>query len=189
MSSASKRLSRARDWRPDPMSAVYVCPKSQVPDAAERLKPSHLITLLDPSDDMPTPEGVAAHRHLRLGMNDIVHGLPDQTPPDEQHVREIIAFAQTWDRKRPMLIHCWAGISRSTATAFTVLCLLNARGRERKIATALRSASPFAYPNLRIVALADNLLDRDGRMVEAIDQMGPARAAFESELFALEIEH
>jgi len=49
------------------MPLIYVCPKSQVPDVAERLKPSHLITLLDPADHMPTPEGLAADRHLRLG--------------------------------------------------------------------------------------------------------------------------
>ena len=171
------------------MPAIYVCPKSQVPDAAERLRPSHLITLLDPADEMATPEGIAAHRHLRLGMNDVVQALPDHTPPDEQHVREIIAFAQTWDRKRPMLIHCWAGISRSTATAFTIACMINPRGREGRIAMALRGASPYAYPNARIVALADHLLSRDGRMVDAIDQMGPAQATYESQLFALGLDH
>ena len=59
------------------MPLIYVCPKSQVPDAAERLRPSHLITLLDPTDEMPTPEGILAHRHLKLGLNDIVQSLPD----------------------------------------------------------------------------------------------------------------
>jgi predicted protein tyrosine phosphatase len=171
------------------MPAIYVCPKSLVPDASERLKPSHLITLLDPADHMPTPEGIAAQRHLRLGMNDVVHALPDHTPPDEQHLREIIAFAQSWDRSRPMLIHCWAGISRSTATAFTIACMINPHGREERIAQALRAASPYAYPNARIVALADHLLERKGRMVDAIDRMGPALAAFESRLFSLGLEH
>jgi predicted protein tyrosine phosphatase len=171
------------------MPAIFVCPKSQVPDAAARLKPSHLITLLDPRDEMPTPEGIAAHRHLRLGMNDVVQALPDHTPPDEQHVREIIAFAQDWDRKRPMLIHCWAGISRSTATAFTVLCMINPHGREALIAKAMRSASPHAYPNSRIVALADHLLARQGRMVDALDLMGPAQATYENQLFSLGLEH
>jgi predicted protein tyrosine phosphatase len=171
------------------MPAIYVCPKSQVPDVSERLKPSHLITLLDPADHMPTPEGIAAQRHLRLGMNDVVHALPDHTPPDEQHLREIIAFAQSWDRSRPMLIHCWAGISRSTATAFTIACMINPHGREERIAKALRAASPYAYPNARIVALADHLLERKGRMVDAIDRMGPALATFESRLFSLGLEH
>lgn len=171
------------------MPLIYVCPKSQVPEVAERLRPSHLITLLDPRDEMPTPECVVSHRHLRLGLNDIVHALPDQTPPDEQHVREIIAFARDWDRKRPMLVHCWAGISRSTATAFTIACMVNPPGREERIAQALRAASPFAYPNARIVALADHLLSREGRMVEALDRMGPAIATYESQLFSLGLEH
>ena len=171
------------------MPLIYVCPKSQVPEAAERLRPSHLITLLDPRDEMATPEGIPAHRHLRLGLNDIVQLLPDHTPPDEQHVREIIGFARDWDRKRPMLIHCWAGISRSTATAFTVACMLNPHGREERIARALRSASPTAYPNARIVALADHLLSRGRRMVDALDQMGPAQAAYEAQLFSLGLDH
>jgi predicted protein tyrosine phosphatase len=171
------------------MPLIYVCPKSQVPEAAERLRPSHLITLLDPRDEMPTPECVPASRHLRLGLNDIVQAMADHTPPDEQHVREIIAFARDWDRKRPMLIHCWAGISRSTATAFTIACMVNQPGRELRIAQALRAASPFAYPNARIVALADHLLSRDGRMVDALDHMGPAIATYESQLFSLGLDH
>jgi predicted protein tyrosine phosphatase len=171
------------------MPLIYVCPKSQVPDAAERLRPSHLITLLDPRDDMPTPECVPPQRHLRLGLNDVVQALPDHTPPDEQHVREIIAFAETWDRARPMLVHCWAGISRSTATAYAIACMLNKHGAEERIALALRAASPYAYPNARIVALADHLLKRDGRMVDALDRMGPAQAAYESQLFGLRLDH
>jgi len=67
--------------------------------------------------------------------------------------------------------------------------MLNPRGRERQIALALREAAAHAQPNLRIVALADALLDRDGRMVEAVDQMGPARAVYEGELFALALKH
>ena len=54
-----------------------------------------------------------------------------------------------------MLIHCWAGISRSTAAAYVALCALNPHADERTLANRLRSASPQASPNPRIVALAD----------------------------------
>ena len=165
------------------MPAIYVCPKSQVPDVAERLRPSHLITLLDPADHMPTPDGIAGDRHLRLGMNDIVQVLPDHTPPDEQHVREIIAFAQSWDRTRPMLIHCWAGISRSTASAFTAMCLYNPDVDELKLAQQLRSLSHVATPNRRIVAFADDIMGRQGRMVDAVDAIGRGEDAFEGVIF------
>jgi predicted protein tyrosine phosphatase len=168
--------------------AIYVCPKSQVPDAARKLRPSHLITLLDPADDMPTPEEVLGHRHLRLGCHDIPVARPEFTAPDEAHVRELIAFAKDWDLSQPMLIHCWAGISRSTASAFTVACLLNAPGRERDIARLLRARAPHAQPNPRIVALADALLGRDGAMVDAIDAMGPASIVFEGQLFSIPVK-
>lgn len=170
------------------MPAIYVCPKSKVPDSVLRLRPSHLITLLDPADDMPTPEDVPGHRHLRLGLHDIATPRPDATAPDELHVRDLIAFARGWDRRQPMLIHCWAGISRSTASAFTVACMLSAPGRERDIAIRLRQAAPHAQPNPRIVAFADALLDREGRMVDAVDAMGPGEVVFEGRLFALTLD-
>lgn len=171
------------------MPAIYVCPKSKVPNAARDLRPSHLITLLDPSDDMPTPEHVSGHRHLRLGMHDVTTASPDyHTPPDDLHARELITFAKGWDRSQPMLIHCWAGISRSTASAFAIACMLNEPGHEEDIARLLRARAPHAQPNRRLVALADDILSRDGRMVDALDAMGPAKVVFEGVLFALPLE-
>jgi predicted protein tyrosine phosphatase len=167
------------------MPAIYVCAKSQVPESVQKLRPSHLITLLDPNDDMPTPDDVLGHRHLRLGLHDIATARADLTAPDEMHVRELIAFARDWDRRKPMLIHCWAGISRSTASAFTIACLFSPPGLEHDLARRLRQNAPHAQPNPRIVAFADALLDRDGRMVDAVDAMGPAEIVFEGRLFAL----
>ena len=169
------------------MPAIYVCPKSQVPDAARQLRPSHLITLLDPADEMPTPDEVPGHRHLKLGMHDISTARPDFIAPDEMHVRELIAFAKQWDRSQPMLIHCWAGISRSTASAFTIACMLNEPGREHDIAKLLRARAAHAQPNLRIIAIADALLGRDGNMVDAVDAMGPGSVVFEGVLFSLPV--
>ncbi len=170
------------------MPAIYVCSKSQVPEAARQIRPSHLITLLDPADDMPTPDEVPGHRHLKLGLHDIAVAQPDFVAPDEMHVRELIAFAKGWDRSQPMLIHCWAGISRSTASAFTIACMLNEPGREHDIARLLRARAAHAQPNLRIVAIADALLSRGGNMVEAVDAMGPGRIVFEGELFSLPVK-
>lgn len=168
------------------MPVIYVCPKSKVPNAARDLRPSHLITLLDPADDMPTPEHVSGHRHLRLGMHDVITPSPlHHAPPDEMHVRELIAFAKGWDRSQPMLVHCFAGISRSTACAFVVACMLNNPGREADIARLLRVRAPHAQPNRRLVALADDILNRDGGMLDALDAMGRAEIVFEGVLFAL----
>jgi len=169
------------------MPAIYVCPKSKVPALSEQLRPSHLVTLLDPEDLMPTPEGISGHRHLRLGMHDITRDVSLQTPPDEMHVRELLQFAKGWDRSQPMIVHCWAGISRSTASAFAIACMFNEPGREQDLARLLRARAPHAQPNSRIVAFADHLLDRQGRMVDAIDAMGPGRVVFEGVPFALPV--
>ena len=84
-----------------------------------------------------------------------------------------------------MLIHCWAGISRSTAAAYTALCMLRPDSDEEALARELRAASPSATPNRLIVSLADDILGRDGRMVKAIAGIGRGADAFEGTPFIL----
>ena len=93
-----------------------------------------------------------------------------------------------WDRKAPLVVHCYAGISRSTAGAFISLCAVNPKRSEKDIAARIRAASPTATPNARLVAFADRLLDRKGRMVEAIDAIGRGETAFEGVPFGIEVE-
>jgi predicted protein tyrosine phosphatase len=84
-----------------------------------------------------------------------------------------------------MLIHCYAGISRSTAAAFIALCALNPDQPEELIASDLRRSSDTASPNLRFVLLADSVLGRGGRMVEAVKGMGVCVRASECIPFKL----
>ena len=39
------------------------------------------------------------------------------THPERVHVEAMLAFFEAWDRQAPMLIHCYAGVSRSTAAS------------------------------------------------------------------------
>ncbi|MGH7246599.1 MAG: tyrosine phosphatase family protein, partial [Pseudomonadota bacterium] len=84
--------------------------------------------------------------------------------------------------------HCYMGISRSTASAFVSVCALNPQRDEQNIARALRHASPTATPNIRIVALADRLLGRQGRMIAAIESIGRGIVAQEAAPFRLALE-
>ena len=151
---------------------LIICGLSEVERVIARRAPSHLITLLDPASMIATPAGLGEGRHLRLGVNDIAEVLDGLVAPSESVVAEIIAFARDWDESAPMLVHCWAGISRSTAAAFAIACERSAPGKEAAIAQAMRAAAPHAYPNRRIVALADDLLGRQGRMVDAVEAIG-----------------
>jgi predicted protein tyrosine phosphatase len=87
------------------------------------------------------------------------------------------------------LIHCWAGISRSTAAAFISLCALNPEADELRLAQALREASPTAHPNRRLVRLGDTVLQRSGRMIEAVESIGPGEFAEEALVFTLPALH
>ena len=56
-----------------------------------------------------------------------------------------------------------------------------------QIARDIRRASRTAQPNARIVSIADRLLKRDGRMVRAIETIGPGHAAMEGDPFRLDL--
>jgi len=151
---------------------LIVCGLADVEPLIAVRRPSHMITLLDPATMIPTPPPLAPERHLRLGVNDIVEPMEDMVAPDETVVGSILDFGRGWDETRPMLIHCWAGISRSTAAAFILACERSPGVAERAIALSLRRAAAHASPNRRIVALADQLMGRQGRMIEAVEAMG-----------------
>lgn len=166
---------------------IYVSPLSGVVDAIRTVRPSHLVSLLDPETMIDTPDGIVRERHLRLSVNDIAE--PDEmlVTPSAAHVAELIGFVRRWDQESPMLVHCWAGISRSTAAAFIALCALNEDHPEDELARLVRARGAHAHPNRLMVRLADDLLGRKGRMCNAVEALGPGRATWEGELFALPV--
>jgi predicted protein tyrosine phosphatase len=154
------------------MSRILVTPLSAVPDSLLRYRPSHLVTLLAPEHMIETPDGFPADRHLRLGLHDITESWAGEAPPSETHVRRLLAFARGWDAEAPMLVHCWAGVSRSMASAYAILCDRAGPGHELAIARVIRERAPHADPNRLIVRLADDMLGRDGAMIEAVESIG-----------------
>ncbi len=167
---------------------LIIGPMSAVEDTVRSADVRCLVTLINGETLVETPAGIVPEKHLRLAMNDIVEPQRGLVHPNEDHVADLLAFAHAWDRKQPMMIHCWAGISRSTAAAFITLCTLNPRCDERQIARALRRASPTAMPNRRLVHLADIMLKREGRMLEALDLIGRGEMAFEARVFELPVK-
>lgn len=145
---------------------------AEAPAIIAQRRPSHMVTLLDPASMIETPAGIAPNRHLRLAVNDIDAPMDGLILPQETLVHSLLAFAADWDESAPMLIHCWAGVSRSTASAFVIACERSPEADEREIALALRATAPHAGPNRRIVALADDVMGRRGRMVDAVAAMG-----------------
>ena len=108
--------------------------------------------------------------------------------PSETHIDQVLNFVRGWDRSAPLVVHCYAGISRSTASAFAAACALNPQRDELSIAQSIRAASPIASPNRLIVSLADQALGRDGRMLRALDAIGPGNMLTEGQPFRIDLE-
>ncbi|HTT85005.1 MAG TPA: protein-tyrosine phosphatase family protein [Rhizomicrobium sp.] len=161
------------------MTCILVSPLSAIERAIDAYQPSHLITLLSPEDMITTPAHIAAERHLKLALNDVVEEMPDMNPPTRDHILRLLEFGRDWRAQAPLLVHCWAGVSRSMAAAYTLLCERAGPGREFEIARALRRRAPHAYPNPLMIRLADTVLQRDGQMVAAVASIGRGEIVLE----------
>jgi predicted protein tyrosine phosphatase len=170
------------------MPAIHVTPLSKLHETVEATGASHVITLINVATPVRRPASISDDRHLFIGVSDITTPLDGHIVPGEEHVVRLLDFVATWDRQSPIVVHCWAGISRSTAAAFIIACALRPARAEAEIARALRDAAPSATPNAALVAAADALLGREGRMVAAIAAIGRGADAFEGTPFMLPLD-
>lgn len=167
---------------------IHVCSLARLPATLEETRAQHVVTLLKQIDLVARPLPIPAQNHLHIGVDDIAEPIDGQIHPAEEHIVRLIDFVQGWDRSAPLVVHCYAGISRSTAAAFITACALRPKRDEVSIARAIRSASPTAWPNRLLVALADGHLGRGGRMIAALDHIGPGVFATEGVPFRLDLE-
>lgn len=164
---------------------IHVSSLSGLADAAAALPSFDLLTLLSPSSaEQPDWSALSCERHLRLIFHDIAEPAAGLIAPDAAMVAAILAFARDGAAERPLLIHCWAGISRSSAAAYIIACDRNP-GHEQAIADELRARSAHVTPNRLMVSLADDLLGRDGAMTGAITRIGRGADAFEGATYQL----
>ena len=152
------------------MAPILVCPLSHVEFIVKARRPERIVSILDP--EFETPDLGYADHHLRLTFHDIHVLTEGAVLPSFEHILELISFVGGWTRVGPLLVHCRAGIGRSTAIAFVVSCLHNPTASERSIAQELRRVAPLARPNETLIGLADEIMHRSGRMSAAISETG-----------------
>lgn len=169
------------------MPRIHVCPLSKLPETVRATGAQSLVTLIDEGTPVRRPSGIPEEKHLIMVLSDIVVDLDGHTLPARSHVEKLLAFVRRWDQAGPLLIHCWAGVSRSPAAAFIAASALCPHRNEAEIAQAVRANSPTATPNARLVAIADAMLGRDGRMVAAVEKIGRGSMCFEGAPFVLEL--
>lgn len=133
---------------------------------------SHVLSILDPA--FPVPQALGAfgeHRRLELRFDDVIDEQEEKSPPRAEHVRLILEFGRDLlaeaPRGRHLLVHCHAGVSRSTAAMALILAQAQATSPAADVFTQVLRIRPHAWPNLRILELGDALLGRGGALVDA----------------------
>src|SRR6478736_8445790 len=167
---------------------IHVCSLARLHDTVRATGARHVVTLIKDVSLVHRPASIAPENHLLLDMDDINDHIDGYIVPAEEHVGDLLRFVRAWDRTAPLVVHCYAGISRSTAGAFVTACALNPGRDEAAIAKAIRSSSRTAMPNPMLVSHADRLLGRKGRMAAAVEALGPGLPATEGEPFRLDLE-
>lgn len=169
------------------MSYLIVTPLSCLALMAEKHQPRDMITLINAGTPVSRPSMICEARHLRLYFNDINEKRARLVAPAAEHAAALLRFVHSWKQTAPLLIHCYMGISRSTAAAFITACALNPAMDEKLLGARLREKAPSATPNARLVSLADQQLERAGRMNEAIKHIGRGCDAAEGTPFMFEL--
>jgi predicted protein tyrosine phosphatase len=135
---------------------------------------THVLSILDPA--YPEPQDFAAygpHRRLTLRFDDVIEVKAGMLPPEQSHIEALLEFGEGLagaedDPLRHLLVHCHAGISRSTASMATLLAEARPDMDEDVVFAHIREIRPQAWPNSRMIGMADGLLGRGGRLVGAL---------------------
>ena len=133
---------------------------------------SHVLSILDP--EWPVPEafgGFGEHAKLELRFHDVIEETPGQVAPERDDVEAILAFGRDLQGEPAaaarLLVHCHAGVSRSTASVALLLAQARPSLPAERILQGVLGIRDKAWPNLRILELGDALLGRGGTLPAA----------------------
>jgi predicted protein tyrosine phosphatase len=166
---------KARRRESEPMSTIRTTPRITICGIPELGKHSaagvtHVLSMLGPHS--PDPPGFAAfapHQRLILRFHDVIEPQPDQIAPTREDVERLLVFGREVSEipEAHLLVHCHAGVSRSTAAAALILMQANPEWSASAALDAVAAIRPLAWPNLLILEIGDALLGRNGEIAAA----------------------
>lgn len=160
---------------------LFISSLAGAADAFRQHQPARVISLLSEEEAAPMFPGLAPSRHLSLYV-DSESCAASISRAAHARAKEIIDFVNSWDGKGDILVHCNRGVSRSTAAAFIIMCLKEPQTPEAELMKRLRAVAPHADPCPLLVTYADELMGRDGRMADAVDDLCPPCTAISAPL-------
>ena len=165
---------------------IFVTSLFDMPHYVRELEPARLISIIQPELQPDRPPELIEAAHLRVGVHDISEHQAYHILPGSEEVATLIDFIHSWNpHEGALLAHCYAGVSRSTATALIAATMKTSD--PHWAALRLRAAAPHAAPNSRIIALADDLLGLQGSLIDACQSMGESAGVVEGPLTVLRI--
>ena len=155
--------------------SLRICGVDELPRVMDRFIPTHVISITDPDDEpLDFPEPVSVLRltfldiHSPAGMvGRMLMARGDDGFPSIDHADAILRFGRELPEKAKVLVHCWAGHSRSPAEAFLLAAQVMV-GAERRAYDLIRVLRPHCRPNTMLVQFGDKLLGAGGRMVSCL---------------------
>jgi predicted protein tyrosine phosphatase len=128
---------------------------------------ARVISIISPRSPIPPELQHLDANLLVLRFDDVIDRNADYQVATENDIARLLAFDRDHAPDDALVIHCTAGISRSTA-ALVLLLAQRRPDEETEIFAELREIRPKAWPNSHMIALGDALLGRDGKLVAAL---------------------
>jgi predicted protein tyrosine phosphatase len=148
---------------------------------------SHVLSILDPDWPVPTAFGsFGEHERLELRFFDVIEPDAAAIPPQAGHVEQLLAFGRDLMAEPPaqahLLVHCHAGVSRSSASMALILAQALPQRPAGDIFEEVLRIRPHVWPNLRIVELGDAVLGRGGELIAGVQNVYRRQIALRPEL-------
>lgn len=154
---------------------ITVCGIQELPDHSA-VGITHVLSILDP--DWPVPDAFGTfgeHERLELRFHDVIEDTKSMRPPMPEHVEKVLAFGRTMLAEPPpgahLLVHCHAGVSRSTASMILIIAQARPQAPAATIVQEVYRIRGKAWPNLRIIEMGDAMLGRGGELVLAVKDL------------------
>jgi predicted protein tyrosine phosphatase len=174
--------------KPISISLLTICGLEELGHHSGRAV-THVLSIIDP--DCPDPEAFRAydsHHRTILRFHDIIESFAGHVMPEAGHVEAILGFGKSLNGtagsrdEGHLLVHCHAGISRSTAAMAMLLAQTYPDRDEDQIFDRLVQIRPQAWPNSRMIDFADRLLSRKGRLNAALGRLYARQLAIRPDL-------
>ena len=153
------------------MTEFFICAKNEVHKRIKELEITHLVSLIDPNAHIFKPTSIPLENWLQLRFEDEEDPC-GSNPPNLWHAERILAVGKEFPDDARVLVHCHAGVCRSTAAALALWLQTNGTDKLEEGVEWLAVTRPRACPNMLLAGFFDDLLDMGGKLKAACDKIG-----------------